>query len=641
MFTHRALVTLLVLSACTVPPDEPGPLGIVLHDDGVTYAGFGSSDLTPPILETFTDLNGDAYFDGCLDDPSGTLPGCAEPFLDTDGDGIFEPTWIGGFGPLRPALSVHDPVEARALVLSHDGSYVVLLALDLVGLGHVRIEGLRSLLAEEGLDPDRLIVASSHNHQGPDVVGLWGDPYDLGAGVSGIGLDYQETLVDRMATAVRAAAEAMVAVEVTMAAESTALAGPYWNGRQFGGKNPTPKMHGLIHDIRDPVVVSNQLFAARFAEPGGPTVATLLNWAGHPEVRGSGNEISSDYVHWLRMGVEGALGGGALFLPECLGGMQSALGGDVPAMHWDEVLGEGVAVFQTCDAASVADVADTACFGHSVGDSRIDVDGEAVPSWPEHESFAFAESLGLQLAAAAVDLLGGAPLVAELPIEVQRAPLYVPLDNEVFQLLINNGLFEAPADLSVTDGIRCPNYDPGNPLHPGCVPDSTWRVRLGPAEFLTAPGEIVPEVVWGFPSDPRWEGERTDFLQRGQDVVSGRDAAFFPQHPIGCDDVTFEACADRTSPIGDCDCLRMHQVPYRVSDLHPDGDAPPLRDLLRGEFRFAVSMTGDYLGYIVPRPDFNTAVTLLTDDGDHYEDTVSASPDFADLLIAAQRGLGP
>ena len=628
----RLLLPILLLAACVEPfaepaPEGPPPLGMVLELDGRTWAGFGVTDLTPELGEQFSDLDGNAYFSGCLDDPEAARDGCDEPFDDANGNGLFEPTWIAGFGPARPAQGVHDPVEARALVLSQDGEYVILLALDLVGLGHLRIEQLRAELVERGVDGERLIVASSHNHQGPDVVGLWGEESLDGA--SGLMPAYQDTLVERMVSAVEQAAAGMESVTVRMAVQPMRERSPWFNGRHFGGKNPTAKMHGLIHDIRDPVVVSDQLFVAHFERGDGSSLATFLNWAGHPETRGSGTEISSDYVHWMRQQVEARLGGGALFFAESLGGMQSALGGDVPVVTAEG----GILVWSEaqCDALAVLDPADLDCFGLAEGAARVDADGDAVPEWAEHSSWAFASSLGLLLGDAAADLVQAADPVAFDRIAVSSAPLFVPIDNPIFQLLIGAGRFEAPQDEFVTDG-RCVTFRSFDALHPGCVPDRTWRVTMGPAQFITAPGELFPEFFWGLPDDSRFLGESQSPSLRGAE----RDAAFFPQHDVDCDEVPFEICADRTGPAAECDCLSMHAVPYAVE---VEDGFEPMVDLLDRPFRFAVSASGNYMGYIVPRPDFNTAVSLLTDDGDHYEDTVSASPLHGDLLLAAQRSL--
>ena len=46
----------------------------------------------------------------------------------------------------------------------------------------------------EGFDADRLIVSSSHNHQGPDTMGLWGNPYNIADPISGISPAYQDAI---------------------------------------------------------------------------------------------------------------------------------------------------------------------------------------------------------------------------------------------------------------------------------------------------------------------------------------------------------------------------------------------------------------------------------------------------------------
>ena len=101
-------------------------------------------------------------------------------------------------------------------------------------------------------------------------------------------------------------------------------------------------------------------------------VFTLTNWSGHPEVAGDANNvISSDWVGVTREILESTYGGTAIHLPECLGGMQSALSGDVPLVEAD-----GTHVYQVCDASAVADAADVECYGLAVGDPRLDGDGD-------------------------------------------------------------------------------------------------------------------------------------------------------------------------------------------------------------------------------------------------------------------------
>ncbi len=618
MLRSALLAAVVVLAACEPAPDPP--LGMTLAEDGITYAGVANVDLTPVIVETFTDIDGNSDFDGCLDDPPAARDECDEPFDDVDGDGWFDAVFIGGFGPMRPALEVHDPVEARALVLSHDGEYIAFVALDLVGLGSPNIHAARDRLVADGFDIDRLIVAASHNHQGPDTMGLWGNPEDFDDPVTGRDPAYQQRVREAIEAAVREAAAGMEAVDLRIGRTAMRDRSVWFNGATFGGKNPTANMHGMIQDGRDPILVSDQLLVVQGVGASG-TVFTLTNWSGHPEVRGSrNNAISSDWVGVTRTVLEAEFGGMALHLPESLGGMQSALGGDVP-----RVSGDGEHVFQTCAEEDVADPGHD-CFGLGVGAPRVDADGDPVPEWAPRDSWAFVNSHGRHIAEAAIDALAAGAALVPSPLTVDVEPFYVPVDNVAYQILGPRDLFDLGLDQAVTDPALCPRAA-DSPL--GCIANRTFRIRMGDLGLVTVPGELLPELAWGLPTDDAWAAEVGDPAARGPGAV------YFPQHDADCNDIQYRECVERTA-LGDCNCLSVHVWPYRLSDAF---DQEPLLAALDTEYRAVVGMADNYLSYIIPGPDFNRAVSLLSDeDGDHYEDTVSPSWDFApELLLAQQR----
>jgi hypothetical protein len=600
--------------------DDGAPLGMILASDGVTYAGAAAIDVTPEVIETWTDLNDDGTFDGCLDDPAAAGEDCDEPFDDVDGDGWFDAVFIGGYGPMRPANGVHDPISVRAVVLSHDGEYLALVGMDLVGLAHKRIHEARDRLVADGFDGDRLLASSTHNHQGPDTMGLWGNPEDFANPVSGLIPEYQERVVDAIEQAVRDAASAMEPVTLTVGAVRMRDRDPYFNGSKFGGKNPTAKMHGMVHDIRDPVVVSDQLLVLQGVGGSGDAVFTWTNWSGHPEVWGDKNTLlSSDWVGVARTVLEAEYGGVAVHMPECLGGMQSAGGGDLPLV--DE---NGVHVFQTCDEAAVADPDDAGCFGKQAGDTRTDTDGDPVPEWPEDETWEFTRSHGWHIAEAAMAALAAGEVVDASPLRVETEPLYVPVTNVGFQLLGGMGLFDLTFDDAVYDPELCPE---ASEVEMGCLELRTFRVQLGPVGLVTAPGELFPEIAWGLPADDsRWLDEVDDPTTRGP------ESAYFPQHDSDCNELEWSECTD-TTEVGDCDCLAIHAWPYA---LNPDPTVAPLLDSLDTDYRAVLGMLDTYAGYIVPQPDFNTHISLLTEDGDHYEDTVSMSYLFGTKLQEGQ-----
>jgi hypothetical protein len=609
-------VIALLLVACRhdEPAVEVGPLGLPLAHDGRTWAGAAVVDLTPEITETWTDTNGDYTFEGSPTDPTG-----GEPWVDADGDSFFDAVWMGGFGPLRPANGVHDPISARAVVIDRDGEYVALVALDLVGLGHPRIWEARDALAADGFDPDRLLVASTHDHQGPDTMGLWGDPY---LGIPGFSEPFQERVAAAIEQAVRDAAAAVQPVDLTVGAVRMRDRGPWFNGSVFGGKNPTPTMHGMIRDIRDPVVVSDQLLVLQGKGQDG-TVFTLTNWSGHPETRAENNlEISADWPGVARKVLEDRYGGIAVHFPECLGGMQSALGGDLPLVDED-----GTHEVQTCDAAAVADDTDAECYGKAVGSTRTDADGDEVPVWAPHDSWEFVTSHGWHIAEAAIAALDAGEPVSSEPLRVEREPFVLPITNLAYNVFGPTGLFDMGVDQAITDPAVCPEVHPPDVL--GCFEAHVFRLQLGQVGWLSVPGELLPELAWGLPTDdPQWVTESADPSARGP------ESTYFPQHDPDCDAVPYEDCRT-TLAIGDCDCLHVHAVPYRLSDQ----DRQPILDHLPTKYRAILGMTDSYFSYIIPEPDFNTAVSLFTDDGDHYEDTVSAACVFAERVLDAHDAL--
>ncbi len=610
---------LLLISACDPTPGDAGPLGIPTVEDGVVYAGAAAIDMTPTITETWTDLNEDGTFDGCLDDPTASGEGCDEPFDDVDGDGWFDAVFIAGYGPMRPATGIHDPVWLRAVVLAQDGAYVAIVSGDFVGLAQRRIAPAAAALQLDGFARDRLIVAATHNHQGPDTMGIWGNPEDFADPVTGRDPAYQARVTAAIEQVVRDAAASMEPVELRVAAGHMRDRDPYFNGDRFGGKNPSTRMHGLVHDIRDPLVVSDQLLVLQGLRGPDDAVFTMTSWSGHPEVWGDGNTlISSDWVGVTRDVLEDRYGGVAVHLPECLGGMQSAGGGDVPWVDED-----GTHLFQSCDANAVADPHDAECYGQAEGSTRTDADGDPVPEWPEDETWDFTRSHGWHIAEAAEALLEDAETATLDTIEIEWEAVHIPIHNMGYQLMGGLDLYDLALDDLVNDPELCPEAEDDI----DCLPARTFQATIGPVGLVGVPGELFPEIAWGLPEDDAdWQREVDDPSARGDAGV------WFPQHDNACDDLDWDDCKEETE-VGHCDCLAVHAWPYTISD---DPAVLPLLDHLDTEYRAVVGMADSYISYIVPAPDFNPSISLFTDDGDHYEDTVSPSGSFAPRIQEAQ-----
>ncbi len=219
------------------------------------------------------------------------------------------PAYLAGFGRNRVAQSFHDDLYARALALVHGETRIVLVALDLIGLGRAHCQEIESRVRAQhpGI---QLIIACTHVHHGPDTIGLWGP--DLTT--SGVNIDYLNGV---KAAVERVSLEALAQVQAARVRSTSVI------------------VTGVAKNARDPEIRDEELNCIQFvAADGGLPLATWLIFPCHPEVLWDGNTaITSDYVHSLRAKVETMTGAPALFMAGALGGMMTP---DVVQHDFDE-----------------------------------------------------------------------------------------------------------------------------------------------------------------------------------------------------------------------------------------------------------------------------------------------------------------
>ena len=179
-----------------------------------------------------------------------------------------KPVFMAGFGTNRVATKVHDPITGRAVVLADGAKKIALVSVDLVGLFHGNVEAVRTRLP--GFD--YVLISSTHNHEGPDTLGLWGrSPF-----TSGVDPDYLA----------RVEAGCVEAVQAADAARKPATV-----------KIGTAKGPELLHDARLPVVKHDDIVTLQFAGAKGEPLGILVQWNCHPETLDSKNtELTADYV---------------------------------------------------------------------------------------------------------------------------------------------------------------------------------------------------------------------------------------------------------------------------------------------------------------------------------------------------------
>jgi hypothetical protein len=465
MTTVRPLVVLLAaalaLAGCgesdpfaTTPVPTPTAVATPLLQVGVAAVKLtpcgNNPDWDGPITpsgvwgETFTDTNGNGRWDSgepFVDDPVNNE-------LDRRSQHKYDGIFLAGFGNDRIATGCHDDLWARALVLQSPTHKVALVSVDFVGeLLHGRYYGFAK--ARELVDPalglDVMVFSSTHDHEAPDTLGLWGTT-EFTDGKFPHYLQFVDHQVAK-AIAAAAASEALRPANV-IAAQTDPSVSPGLRGLQVRTR------------CRPPWFFDDELRALQFVGTDGTTIATLINWSTHPESLEDANTlVSADFPHYIRARVEAALGGTAVYFT-----------GDLGAV---EIVGD------TCVSGADAHAAD----GTNEFDRRDDL------------GFARTQQLGELVGDAAVDALRAGERLQPAALLVSSATYYGAATNANFALANQIGLLDL--DPQAFDLSHCP---PGTAL---CGPVEQHLLTLSDVagnplvQLVTTPGELFPELFYG------------------------------------------------------------------------------------------------------------------------------------------------
>src|SRR5215813_14543348 len=78
-------------------------------------------------------------------------------------------TPLAGYGArmAKPSTGVHDPTEARALIIDNGTEKIAFVSVDHLGFDHGMVERIRGIACEQThILPDHIFVMSSHTHSG-------------------------------------------------------------------------------------------------------------------------------------------------------------------------------------------------------------------------------------------------------------------------------------------------------------------------------------------------------------------------------------------------------------------------------------------------------------------------------------------
>lgn len=562
----------------------PGGEGCEATADPTVFAGAAVEDITPVVDHVVVYAEpraGDVEFrplagDKCVERT------CAEG-ADPASCAAVDPArcqWMAGFGIGRSATGVADAASVRCVVVRQGETSIGLCAVDVIGWFYNEVQRTRELLRAEypTVDLDLVIVGATHVHDMVDTMGQYGSV----DGLTGIKKEYNELIRRKTAEALKRAHEGLVPVRVELGASRT-------DGHITETDPLGLKTRAYVSDTRDPVVIDDELRTIRFVSTAdGKTVGTLLNYCAHPEIAGDENQLlSSDFVHTLREGVERGLevksaSGATLYRAEGVGGVavffNGALGGQV---------GPGAA-------------------------SHTDFEGNPVGRTLEGGYWN-----GRKLAAYALEAIAGADQHETIPVGFRAREIVGTVKNGQFHIAIAQQLFDRDGE----------GYDRARPLGDDNLPLIRTQVAvidLGPAELVTLPGELHAELLLATPAGGISTQAPYPFTPAPFYVLND------PETNPNCE---WNATGDRCSCSDGAYC---DDGPPDLSKLTPDEVIDLHRDP-KAKYRWALGLTPDELGYIVPKydyeldpqnPYFNEASP-----GDHYEETNSIGEDVQDHLV--------
>lgn len=223
----------------------------------------------------------------------------------------------GGIGTPKPAHTKQGELYARALVLEKGDTRIAIVNVD--NLGWPSVLGNKSRKLIKGIKPEHILIGATHTHSGPDAYGF---PNEKGESFAD--LKYLDWCVQQIADAVNEAVQKLepASLKTAVGEAKGKIAYNYY----------APDLYDPRCGIIQPIATTGK--------NAGKAIATLVNYAVHPEVIGSKQGIlSPDLCGPLYDRIEAKAGGVALFMNGAQGGMVTAdtrIDEKTEANHWAE-----------------------------------------------------------------------------------------------------------------------------------------------------------------------------------------------------------------------------------------------------------------------------------------------------------------
>jgi len=208
----------------------------------------------------------------------------------------------GGMGtPVMPTGKMGE-LTVRALVLEKGKTRVAIVSVD--NIGWPAYLGDRSRKLIKGIAPENILIGATHAHSCPDAYGFTDEKGNTGAD-----LKYLDWCVTQLADAVNEAVSKLepASLKTTVDQAKGKIAYNYY----------APELYDKRMGVIQAIAVSGK--------NAGKPIATLVNYATHPEILGTGQKtMSPDLCGPLYDRIESKVGGMAIFMNSAQGGMVTA-----------------------------------------------------------------------------------------------------------------------------------------------------------------------------------------------------------------------------------------------------------------------------------------------------------------------------
>ncbi len=313
----------------------------------------------------------------------------------------------GGMGTPEMPTGIQGKLSVRALVLEKGATRIAVVGVD--NIGWPAFLGDRSRRLIKGIAPENILIGATHSHSCPDAYGFTDEKGNTAAD-----LKYLDWCVNQIAEAVNEAVAKLEPVSVRTA---------------VGEAKGKIAYNYYAPDLYDPRMGVIQAIAISGAN-AGKVVATLVNYATHPEILGTSRKLlSPDLCGPLYDRIEAKIGGVAIFMNSAQGGMVTA-------------------------------------------DTRLDNNGKEANDWNE------CVRIGNLMADEALRIIAPAVADANAGLFCASRTITFPVDNEKMRYV----LMHSP----LAKGAKTDDFS--------YISTRINLLNIGKAQVLTIPGEALPNI---------------------------------------------------------------------------------------------------------------------------------------------------